>query len=109
MPSYSVPMACTCPSPARCPVCNAQVRVPLSNLESSSAGATLVDRFARRDTAGNRDALRRLIQGSCACPHSGSTIVFNHSRACFSVALAAAGVPLHERSSILSKITFPEG
>ena len=102
-------MVCTCPSPARCPVCNAQVRVPLTNLESSSAGAALVDRFARRETAANREALRRLIQGTCPCPSCGSTIVYDHSRSCFSMALAVAGVPSHERSSILSKITFPEG
>jgi hypothetical protein len=83
--------------------------VPLTNLESSSAGAALVDRFARRETAGNREALRRLIQGTCPCPSCGNTIVYDHSRTCFSMALASVGVPSHERSSILSKITFPEG
>lgn len=102
-------MACNCPSPARCPVCNAAVRVPLSNLENSLGGAALVDRFARRETISNREQLRRLILGTCPCPSCGSTIQMEHSRGCFSQALAAVGVPTHERESILSKITFPEG
>jgi hypothetical protein len=102
-------MVCTCPAPASCPVCNAQVRVPLTNLETSSGGAVLVDRFARRESATNREALRRLIQGSCPCPSCGNTIHYEHSRSCFSKALASAGVPTHERESIVSKITFPEG
>ncbi|HEV2230945.1 MAG TPA: hypothetical protein VGV64_08240 [Thermoplasmata archaeon] len=102
-------MACTCMAPARCLVCNASVRVPLSNFESSSAGSLLVDRFARRETAANREALRRLIEGSCPCPDCGSTVSVTHSRACFAMALVTAGVPLHERESILSKIVFPEG
>jgi len=102
-------MMCTCPVPARCPVCNTQVPVPLSNLQSSSGAAVLVDRFARRETAATRDALRRLVQGSAVCPSCGSSVTHDHSRSCFSQALTAAGVPLHERESILSKITFPEG
>jgi len=102
-------MMCTCRVPARCPVCNTPVPVPLTNLESSSGAAVLVDRFARRETAANREALKRLIQGSASCPACGNTVLHDHSRSCFSQALAAAGVPLHERESILSKITFPEG
>ena len=102
-------MNCTCRVPARCPVCNTPVQVPLSNLENSSGAAVLVDRFARRETAANREALRRLIQGSATCPSCGSTVLHDHGRSCFSQALAVAGVPLHEREAILSKITFPEG
>ncbi len=101
-------MVCTCPSPARCSVCNTSVRVPLTNLENATAGAILVDRFARRETSANRETLKRLIQGSCPCPSCGSTVHFEHGRACFAQALASAGVPTHERESILSKITFPE-
>ncbi|MCI4349835.1 MAG: hypothetical protein L3J93_06440 [Thermoplasmata archaeon] len=102
-------MTCTCPSPARCPICNTPVRVPLSHLENATGGSVLVDRFARRETVSNREALRRLIQGSCLCPACGNTVHHDHSRSCFAMALASAGVPSHERASILSKITFPEG
>ena len=102
-------MGCTCRSPARCPVCNTPVRVPLSNLESSSGAAVLVDRFARRDSTANRDGLRRLIQGTATCPSCGHTIHHNHGRSCVGDALSSAGIPLAEREAILSKITFPEG
>ncbi|HUI38888.1 MAG TPA: hypothetical protein VLY85_04580 [Thermoplasmata archaeon] len=102
-------MECTCSSPARCPVCNTPVRVPLSRLENPSGGSTLVDRFARRETVASREELRHLIEGACACPACGNTVKHAHSRSCFSMALASVGVPLHERDSILSKITFPEG
>ena len=102
-------MGCTCRTLARCPICNTPVRVPLSNLESSSGAAVLVDRFARRDYSANREGLRRLIQGTCSCPSCGHTIEYNHSRPCVAEALSAAGVPLSEREAILAKITFPEG
>ena len=102
-------MMCSCPVPARCPVCNSPVHVPLTNLESANGAAVLVDKFARRETVAHREALRRLIQGSATCPSCGNTVVHDHSRSCFSQALAVAGVPLTERESILSKITFPEG
>ena len=102
-------MACTCRAPARCPVCNTPVRVPLSYLESSSGGALLVDRFARRDSASSRDALARLMQGQCPCPSCSTTIHWNHSRSCVANALASAGVPSQDREAILAKITFPEG
>lgn len=102
-------MACTCRAPARCGVCNTPVRVPLSNLESASGGALLVDKFARRDSSSSREGLQRLIQGWCACPTCGNTVFARHSRSCVSLALAYAGVPSTERESILAKITFPEG
>ncbi|HYA57151.1 MAG TPA: hypothetical protein VEH57_01625 [Thermoplasmata archaeon] len=102
-------MGCTCRNPARCPICNTQVRVPLSNLENAAGGAILVDRFARRDSSSSREGLRRLIQGWASCPSCGHTIYFDHSRSCVADALSTAGVPLGERESILSKITFPEG
>jgi hypothetical protein len=102
-------MSCTCRSPARCPVCNTPVRVPLTNLESATGGALLVDRFARRDSATSRDALYRLMQGHCPCPGCGNTVFHNHSRSCVANALASAGVPSQEREAILAKITFPEG
>ncbi len=102
-------MGCTCRSPARCVICNTAVRVPLTNLESSSGAAVLVDKFARRDSSANREGLRRLIQGSTTCPGCGHTIETNHSRGCVAEALSQAGVPLNEREAILAKITFPEG
>jgi hypothetical protein len=102
-------MACTCRTPARCPICNTPVRVPLSNLESSSGAAILVDRFARRDSSSSREGLRRLMEGWVSCPGCGHTIHHNHSRSCVAEALSVAGVPLNERESILAKITFPEG
>ncbi len=102
-------MACTCRTPARCPVCNTPVRVPLTNLESSSGGALLVDRFARRDSSSSREGLRRLIEGTAPCPACGHSIHFEHSRSCVATALSAAGIPATEREQILSKITFPEG
>ncbi|HTT15435.1 MAG TPA: hypothetical protein VMG81_06655 [Thermoplasmata archaeon] len=102
-------MACTCRNPARCPICNTPVRVPLTNLENAAGGAILVDRFARRDSSTSREGLRSLIQGWASCPACGHTIHFEHSRSCVADALAAAGVPLGERESILAKITFPEG
>jgi hypothetical protein len=102
-------MACTCRNPARCPICNTVVRVPLTNLENSSGAAILVDRFARRDSSTSREGLRSLIQGWATCPSCGHTIHFEHSRSCVADALSTAGVPLGERESILAKITFPEG
>jgi hypothetical protein len=102
-------MTCTCRNPARCPVCNTAVRVPLTNLESSAGGGLLVERFARRDSSSSREGLRRLIQGYASCPACGHTIYIDHSRLCVAEALSAAGVPMAEREQILSKITFPEG
>ncbi|HKN07697.1 MAG: hypothetical protein ABR888_01435 [Thermoplasmata archaeon] len=102
-------MGCTCRNPARCPICNTPVRVPLTNLESNAGAAILVDKFARRDTSSSREGLRGLIQGSASCPSCGHTITFEHSRQCFSGALSTAGVPGAEREAILSKIEFPEG
>jgi hypothetical protein len=102
-------MTCTCRTPARCAVCNTVVRVPLTNLETSAGGAILVDRFARRDSSSSREGLRRLIEGWATCPSCGHSLHFEHSRSCVAAALTAAGVPLAERESILSKITFPEG
>ncbi len=102
-------MACTCRNPARCPICNTPVRIPLTNLENASGAQILVDRFARRDSSSSREGLRRLIEGWGSCPACGHTIHFEHSRSCVAEALSAAGVPLAERESILSKITFPEG
>ena len=102
-------MTCTCRNPARCPICNTPVRVPLTNLENAAGAAILVERFARRDSSSSREGLRRLIQGWASCPACGHTIHFDHSRSCVAEALSAAGVPLAERESILSKITFPEG
>jgi hypothetical protein len=101
-------MVCTCRSPARCPVCNAQVRVPLSNLENAAGAAILVDRFARRDSSSSREGLRRLIEGTATCPACGHSIYFEHSRLCVSSALTSAGVPPMEREAILARITFPE-
>jgi hypothetical protein len=102
-------MACTCRNPARCPICNTPVRVPLTNLENSAGGAILVDRFARRDSSSSREGLRRLIEGWATCPSCGHSIHFEHSRLCVASALSTAGVPMAEREAILSKITFPEG
>ncbi|HKN06306.1 MAG TPA: hypothetical protein VJ021_01700 [Thermoplasmata archaeon] len=102
-------MACTCRNPARCPICNTPVRVPLTNLENAAGAAILVERFARRDTSTSREGLRSLIQGWASCPACGHTINFEHSRQCFASALSTAGVPMAEREAILSKITFPEG
>ena len=102
-------MSCTCRVPARCPVCNTPIRVPLTYLESATGGALIVDRFARRDSATSRDALYRLMQGYCPCPACGNTVHHNHSRSCVANALASAGVPSAEREAILAKITFPEG
>jgi hypothetical protein len=102
-------MACTCRNPARCPICNTPVRVPLTNLENSAGAAILVDRFARRDSSSSREGLRRLIQGFATCPSCGHSIHCEHSRSCVAMALSEAGVPLSERDAILAKITFPEG
>ena len=102
-------MRCSCRSPARCTVCNTPVRVPLTNLESSSGAAILVDRFARRDSSSSREGLRRIIEGFTSCPSCGHTVFHQHSRSCVAEALASAGVPLPERESLLAKITFPEG
>jgi hypothetical protein len=101
-------MGCTCRAPARCPVCNAAVRVPLTNLESATGGAALVDRFARRDSWTSREGLRRLTEGWTHCPSCGHTVHHSHSRSCVSEALSQAGIPLSEREQILAKITFPE-
>lgn len=102
-------MGCTCRSPARCPVCNTPLRVPLNNLENASGGALLVDRFARRDSSQSREGLVRLIEGWAPCPGCGNTVFHRHSRTCVASALAVAGVPLSDREALLAKITFPEG
>ncbi len=102
-------MRCTCRVPARCLVCNTVVHVPLSNLESSSGAAVIVDRFARRDSSSSREGLRRIIEGSTSCPGCGHTVFHLHSRSCVAEALASAGVPLTDREALLAKITFPEG
>jgi hypothetical protein len=102
-------MGCVCRNPAHCPICNTPVRVALTNLQSSGGGATLVDRFARRDNTSTREGLRRIAEGVGSCPACGHTIYHNHSRHCVSEALASAGVPPAEREAILAKITFPEG
>jgi hypothetical protein len=102
-------MACTCRNPARCPVCNASVRVPLSNLETSSGAAILVDKFARRDSSSSREGLRRLIEGWATCPACGHSIHVEHSRSCVASALTSLGVPSMDREAILARITFPEG
>lgn len=94
---------------ARCPVCNTPVRVPLTNLESSSGAAVLVDRFARRDSSASREGLKRIIEGSISCSGCGHTVYHNHSRSCVAEALASAGVPATDREALLAKITFPEG
>jgi hypothetical protein len=107
--SYGFEMACTCRLPARCAVCNTPVKVPLSNLESSSGGALMVEKFARRDSAAGREGLRRLIEGTARCPVCGNTVHHLHSRSCVAEYLASIGVPLAERSSLLQKISFPEG
>jgi hypothetical protein len=102
-------MRCSCRNPARCSVCNTVVRVPLSNLESSSGAAVIVDRFARRDSSSSREGLRRLTEGWATCPGCGNTVTHQHSRNCVAEALASAGIPTGERESLLAKITFPEG
>ena len=102
-------MGCTCRSPARCPICNTAVRVPLSNLESASGAAILVDKFARRDSSSSREGLRRLIEGSATCPACGHSVRVEHSRSCVSTALTSLGVPSMDREAILARITFPEG
>lgn len=102
-------MACTCRNPGRCPICNTAVRVPLSNLESSSGAAILVDKFARRDSSSSREGLRRLIEGWSTCPSCGHSVHVEHSRSCVSSALTALGVPSSDREAILARITFPEG
>lgn len=102
-------MACTCRLPARCPVCNAQIRVPLSNLESQSGAAVMLERFARRDSAAGREGLRRLIEGSIRCATCGNTVHHVHSRSCVAEYLAVIGVPPSDRAQLLAKISFPEG
>jgi hypothetical protein len=102
-------MQCTCRDSARCPVCNATVQVPFARMPGSAGGATYADRIARRASAASRESLRRLAQGSTTCPSCGSAVRHDHSRSCFAQALASAGVPPHERETILAKITFPEG
>ena len=102
-------MTCTCRRTPRCAVCNTSVRLPLSELENATGASVLIDRFARRDSSGNRDGLRRLIMGSSSCPSCGNTIHAAHERACVSSYLSQIGIPAHEREVILAKISFPEG
>lgn len=102
-------MACTCRIPARCIVCNTPIRVPLSNLESSSGAAVMLEKFARRDSAAGREGLQRLIQGSQRCAVCGNTVNHTHSRSCVAEYLAVIGVPPTERAALLAKISFPEG
>lgn len=102
-------MRCSCRAPAVCPVCNTPVRVPLTNLESSSGAAVIVDRFARRDSSSSREGLKRIIEGWTTCPGCGHTVTHHHTRHCVAEALASAGVPGPDREALLAKITFPEG
>jgi hypothetical protein len=102
-------MACTCRLPARCSVCNTPIRVPLSNLESSSGAALMLDKFARRDSTASREGLHRLIEGNTRCPHCGHTVTHLHSRSCVAAYLAQIGVPPNEAAQLLQRTTFPEG
>lgn len=102
-------MACTCRAPARCPVCNTQVRVPLSYLDGMTAQGVRGGRLVHREGSSAREGLRRLIEGSSTCPSCGQLVRFEHSRSCVSNALASVGVPLPDRASILARIVFPEG
>ena len=102
-------MACTCRAPARCPVCNTPVRLPLSNLERAAAGAARGVRPPRRDGTSLRAGFGYLIAGSSSCPRCGPSVHADHSRACVSKALASAGVSPGDREVILARITFPEG
>jgi hypothetical protein len=102
-------MACTCRILARCMVCNTPMRVPLTNLESSSGASVILDKFARRDSAASREGLRRLIEGSMRCPVCGNTVHHVHSRSCVAEYLAIIGVPPSDRAALLAKISFPEG
>jgi hypothetical protein len=102
-------MACTCRLPARCIVCNTPLRVPLSNLESQSGAAVMLEKAARRDSSAGREGLRRLIEGSMRCPVCGNTVNHVHSRNCVAEYLAVIGVPPTERAALLAKISFPEG
>jgi hypothetical protein len=102
-------MVCTCRTIPRCPVCNTNVRVPLSNLEAASGAAVIIDRFARRDSTAGREGLQRLAQGYGPCPTCGHVVSQSHSRACVAGQLATLGVSMAEREAILSKIIFPEG
>jgi hypothetical protein len=102
-------MPCTCRIPARCVVCNTTARVPLSNLESSSGAAVMIERFARRDSSANREGLQKIIEGSMYCPVCGNIIHHTHSRTCVAEYLANLGVPPNERANLLARISFPEG
>ncbi len=102
-------MGCTCRAPARCPICNTPVRVPLSNLDRLSAGVAQGARPARREGANPRAGLGHLIQGSSPCPNCGHSVRADHTRSCVSKALVSAGVPVADREVILARITFPEG
>lgn len=102
-------MNCNCVSLARCPICDTLVRVPVAPLESVGASGATLARQARRDPTGSREAIRRILRGSCGCPACGNQITHLHSRYCLSLALASAGVPSRERETLLSKMTFSEG
>ncbi|HEV2316517.1 MAG TPA: hypothetical protein VGV89_02955 [Thermoplasmata archaeon] len=102
-------MGCTCRIPARCKVCNLQVTVPLSNMDSASGASAMLERLARRDSAETRAGLQRLIEGSIRCPSCGNTVYHTHSRSCVAAFLGAVGIGPSDRASLLAKITFPEG
>ena len=102
-------MGCTCRAPARCPVCNTPVRVPLSNLERAATVTPVVGRTPRRDGSSMRNGFRYLIEGSSSCPRCGHSVSVAHSRSCVAKALVGAGIPPSDRALILARITFPEG
>ncbi len=101
-------MGCTCRAPARCPVCNTPVRVPLSNLDrvAAMAGRGRPRRDAPPLRAGG---LGYLIEGTSSCPRCGHSVHVEHTRPCFSKALVSVGVAQTDLASILARITFPEG
>ncbi len=102
-------MGCTCRHPARCPICNTAVRVPLTNLEQVAALAPKSARPSRSGSPGLRKGLGFLIGGRSSCPRCGHSVETSHSRSCVAEALLRAGVTPGARAAILAKITFPEG
>ncbi|MDE1819226.1 MAG: hypothetical protein KGJ23_02780 [Euryarchaeota archaeon] len=101
-------VACTCRALPHCPNCNAQVRVPFSNMDRGAALTSLLRKLEKKERSVPRESLNRLAEGKASCPSCGETIQAMHDRPCVGENLASLGVSMSDREKLLARMSFPE-